>query len=377
MSGFVPTAASYRPGDRTLPGEYYTSPEVLARDLDRIHARSWLCAGRSTELTEAGQYLVRGVGPDSAILIRGKDGSVRGFHNVCRHRGTRLLDAERGTVSGTIQCPYHAWTYDLEGRLRGAPHMQDVPDFDPSGHSLHPVEVEEWEGFLFFRLVPGGEPLGAQYGQMTERVARFRLGGLRPARRIGYEVRANWKLVLQNFSECLHCPVIHPALSRLSPYLSGANDLTEGPILGGYLTLADGVGSMTLSGRTCARPVGELPDEDHARGYYYSLFPNLLLSLHPDYVMYHLVWPVAPDRTRIECEWLFHPDASADDSFQPDEAVGFWDMTNRQDWHICEQSQAGVASRAYRPGPYSPRESLLAAWDRAYLAALGGSEPQG
>jgi Rieske 2Fe-2S family protein len=136
-----------------------------------------------------------------------------------------------------------------------------------------------------------------------------------------------------------------------------------------------------MSGNVCALPVGDIKAEDHARVFYYSIFPNMLLSMHPDYVMVHLLWPQAPDRTRILCDWFFHPEAvagrgdagwgeaagvSAPD-YNPDDAANFWDITNRQDWHVCELSQQGITSRAYRPGPYSPRESIPAAWDREYL----------
>jgi Rieske 2Fe-2S family protein len=129
-------------------------------------------------------------------------------------------------------------------------------------------------------------------------------------------------------------------------------------------------GSLTLSGRVCGLPVGNLPPEDFKRVYYYSIFPNLLLSMHPDYVMYHLLWPEGPNRTRITCDWLFHPDSFHQPGFDAEDAIHFWDMTNRQDWAICEQSQTGIQSCVYQPGPYSAREGLLAAWDRAYLQAL-------
>src|SRR5439155_1020728 len=163
----------------------------------------------------------------------------------------------------------------------------------------------------------------------------------------GGEVRANWKLVFQNFSGCLHCPVIHPGLAKLTPYTSGENDLFEGPYLGGYMVITAPGGSLTLSGRACGPAVGELPAEDRNRVYFYTIFPNLLLSLHPDYVMFHTLRPEAPDRTHITCEWLFHADAFGQPGFDPQDAVGFWDETNRQDWNICERSQLGVASRAY------------------------------
>jgi Rieske 2Fe-2S family protein len=179
-------------------------------------------------------------------------------------------------------------------------------------------------------------------------------------------------LIFQNYSECYHCPQVHPALAKLSAYDSSENDLSEGPFLGGFMTIAKGH-SLTTSGRVCARPVGDLEDEDHGRIFYYSIFPNMLLSMHPDYVMVHQLWPRSPDRVTILCDWFFHPEAFARADFNPEDATAFWDMTNRQDWHVCELSQQGIASRAYQPGPYSPRESIPAAWDREYLRVLSES----
>ena len=183
-------------------------------------------------------------------------------------------------------------------------------------------------------------------------------------------MRANWKLIFQNYSDCYHCPLVHPALSKLTPYDSAENDLCEGPFLGGFMPITRG-NSLTMSGNACALPVGDNKEEDAHRVFYYSIFPNMLLSLHPDYVMVHQIWPQSPQRVLIFCDWFFHPDAFGRSDFHPNDAIEFWDMTNRQDWHVCELSQQGISSRAYQPGPYSPRESIPAAWDREYLRAMG------
>jgi Rieske 2Fe-2S family protein len=156
-------------------------------------------------------------------------------------------------------------------------------------------------------------------------------------------------------------------LSKVSPYDSAENDLTEGPFLGGFMKINKGAG-LTMSGKACALPVGEI--ENLQEVFYYSIFPNMLLSLHPEYVMVHQLWPQSPERTFILCDWFFHPDAFNRSDFKPEDAIEFWDLTNRQDWHVCELSQQGIASRAYEPGPYSPRESIPAAWDREYLRQM-------
>jgi Rieske 2Fe-2S family protein len=373
MATFVRTVESFVQGARTMPQRYYVGADVFAIEQDRIFARSWLCVGRSTELAEPGTYKLQAIGADSVIILRDKSGTLRAFHNVCRHRGTRLCEAERGTLRETIQCPYHAWTYALDGRLIGAPHMQDVSGFDKKDYSLFSVALQEWEGFVFINMARSPEPFEKVYAPLFGRFARFNLSGLEVGRRIEYTVKANWKLILQNYNECLHCPTIHPQLSRLMPYTSGANDLTSGPFLGGFMEITPPHASVTMSGRSCGLPLGPLPGEDHRRAYYYSFFPSMMLSLHPDYAVYYMVWPQTPAETKIISEWMFHPDTIARADFDPSDAVEFWDLTNSQDWHICELSHAGIASRAYVPGPYSPRESVPAAWDREYLARMNDS----
>lgn len=249
--------------------------------------------------------------------------------------------------------------------------MEDSPGFCKRDYGLTPVAVAVWEGFVFISLAEEPAPFDQSFAPLWGRFARFGLPRLRSLRQIRYDVQANWKLVFQNYSECYHCPSVHPALVKLSPADSGHNDLVSGPFLGGYMSVLQAGGSMSHNGRACGPPIGDLPPEDLQRVYYYSLFPNVLLSLHHDYAMVHTIWPQAPGRTLIECDWLFHPDAAAPGSaFDPDQGIDFWDATNRQDWHVCELSQLGIASRGYKPGPYSPRESLSAAFDRELLAAL-------
>ena len=371
MSTFLKTTESYRQGARTLPGRYYTAPEVLTEEQDRIFGHRWICIGRDNALAAPGDYFVVEIAGESIIVLRDQSGERRAFYNVCRHRGTRLCEAERGRLSETIQCPYHAWTYALDGRLIGAPHMHEVAGFDKKAYPLHTVGLAEWEGFLFLNLDPAAEPLASAFAPLAGRFARYNLPALRTVRRIEYDVRANWKLILQNYNECLHCPTIHPELSTKLPYTSGANDLIEGPFLGGYMEIKAPHESATISGRSCALPLGTLSAEDQHRAFYYALFPTMMVSLHPDYAVYYTVWPQTPLTSRVVCEWMVHPDAPAAPGYNIQDAEEFWDKTNRQDWHICERSQLGVSSRAYVPGPYSPRESIPAAWDRTYLKALG------
>jgi Rieske 2Fe-2S family protein len=372
MTNFQRTVTTYQPGARTMPGEFYTSPDIFAEERERIFARAWQCVGRTTAVGVPGDFIVRTVAGESLIILRDRRGDLRAHFNICRHRGTRLCEATAGHFSETIQCPYHAWTYTTDGRLIGAPHMQEVEGFDKRDYPLHSAALAEWEGFIFVNVAPDPEPFETWFAPMLGRLTRFGLGALASGHAVTYEVAANWKLVFQNYSECLHCPMIHPELSAVLPYQSGANDLVEGPFLGGYMELMPQHESATMSGKACARPLhGAMPDEDRRRAFYYSVMPNLLLSIHPDYANYYLVTPLAADRTRVESEWMFNPESAKDSTFNPDDAIRFWDVTNRQDWHIVEQSHLGIMSRRYAPGPYSPRESIPAAWDREYLRQLG------
>lgn len=374
MAAFLSAPEIGTGGAKSLPGRYYTSEEVFRLERERIFSWRWLCVCRGEDLAEAGDFVVRDCAGESVIVCRDRAGRIRAFFNVCRHRGTRLCEAQRGRFGNAITCPYHAWTYGLDGSLKGAPSMQGGEGFDAADYGLIPANVAEWEGFVFLSLAADPDPFETSHAPVLSRFSRYNLASLRTVRTIHYDVRANWKLLFENYSECYHCGPVHPSLVKLSPADSGANDLTSGPFLGGYMEVTGGE-SMTLSGRACAIPVADLPDVDVRRVYYYALFPNMLLSLHPDYVMAHLLWPEAVGRTRIECRWLFHPAAAAQPGFDPDDGVNFWDRTNREDWHICEQSQLGVSSRAYIPGPYSPRESISAAFDREVLAALDETDP--
>jgi glycine betaine catabolism A len=299
-------------------------------------------------------------------VIRDQRSQVRGFYNVCRHRGSRLKEEACGH-SATIQCPYHAWTYGLDGRLVGAPHMEEVPGFDKTGYPLSAVNLGIWEGFIFVNLERNPKPLEKWFAPLKGKFAHWNMSILQPAKRIEYDVRANWKLMFENYSECYHCPGVHPQLQKVSPYDSAENDLREGPFLGGFMKINAGK-SLTMSGNACAAFVGKI--ENLQQVFYYTIFPNMLLSLHPEYVMVHQLWPQSPDRTLIVCDWLFHPDAFMRKDFNPNDAIEFWDMTNKQDWHVCELSQQGISSRAYVPGPFSSRESIPAAWDEYYLRVM-------
>ena len=371
---FRKTTQSFRAGAKTLPQQYFISPTTFAKEQDEIFSRQWVLVGHQSQIAEAGDYFTAEVAGESLIVVRDKHGAIHGFYNVCRHRGSRLIENRNGQCAA-IQCPYHAWTYALDGRLIGAPHMDETPGFNKTDYSLGQAQLNLWEGFIFVNLADTSTQRGVYrslqewFTPLTEKFSRWNLPALRSAKRIEYDVHANWKLMFQNYSECYHCLGVHPELSKISPYDSAENDLTEGPFLGGFMRIASDK-SLTMSGNACALPVGNFGDQDFRLVFYYSIFPNMLLSLHPDYVMVHRLQPQSPDRTLIFCDWFFNPEAFKRSDFDPDDAIQFWDIVNRQDWHVCELSQQGISSRAYEPGPYSARESIPAAWDREYLSHL-------
>ena len=351
---------------KAMPQKYFVSPEIFAREQAEIFSKEWILVGHQSQIENPGDYFLTTIAGERIIVIRDQGSQVRGFYNVCRHRGSRLKEDASGH-SSTIQCPYHAWTYGLDGRLIGAPHMDEVPGFEKTDYPLNPVNVGVWEGFIFVSLEKNPEPLEKWFAPLKGKFSHWNMSILRPAKRVTYDVRANWKLMFENYSECYHCPGVHPQLQKVSPYDSAENDLREGPFLGGFMKINPGK-SLTKSGNACAAFVGKI--ENLQQVFYYSIFPNMLLSLHPEYVMVHQLWPQSPERTLIVCDWLFHPDAFNRKDFNPQDAIEFWDTTNKQDWHVCELSQQGISSRAYQPGPFSSRESIPAAWDEYYLRIM-------
>jgi Rieske 2Fe-2S family protein len=352
-------------GATTLPAAFYTDAAFFRREMDALFATMWICAGRVEQVATPGQFILREVLGESIIVTSNAAGRVNAFYNVCRHRGTKLCTESQGAFGRSIQCPYHAWTYDLDGALIGAPHMDEVPHFAKADYPLHRVHADVWDGHIFINLSrETPPPLRAQLADLPSKFTSWRMQDLRLGHRIVYDVKANWKLIVQNYNECLHCPNLHPALNKLSHYLSGENEPLQATYMGGRMDLRPGVDTLTMTGKCSRERLPDLSPDEARRVYYYAIFPNMMLSLHPDYMLVHSLWPVAPDRTINICEWHFHPSELARPEFDAKDAVEFWDLTNRQDWHVCELSQAGISSRAYTPGPYSNREDLLYAFDR-------------
>jgi glycine betaine catabolism A len=355
-----------------LPPRAFFDESIASWEVEHVFLGGWLCAGHAGPVSERGAFVTREIAGESLLLVGDDEGRPRGFHNVCRHRGARLVSGAEGRVR-RLQCPYHAWSYGFDGSLRSAPQTEAIADFDRACFGLTPVRTEVLEGLLFFDVSGTAPPLEAHAGALAVQLARYRLGELRRAAAVAYDVAANWKAIVQNYSECLHCPGVHPELSRLSHYQSGVDFEGPGAWCGGSMTLSDGAVTMATGGGGGARPpIAGIEGDALREVLYFALFPNALVSLHPDYAMLHTLWPRGPGRTEVVCEWYFEPETMAREGFEAGDAVEFWDTVNRQDWHVCELTQLGIGSRGFRRGRYTANEHTVHAFDRmvadAYLA---------
>ena len=367
--------------ERTLDREFYFSKEIFAREKERIFCREWIVAGREEELPAAGDYLIVQVAGESVLVVRTRAGTLAAHYNVCRHRGSRLVPEDsRGSLGGSIRCPYHSWTYALDGALRTAPYLDEDDGLSKTSLGLYPVGIESWGGFVFLNLTPAEASsrnygLLSQLGAVPERLQRYPLAQLRSGRRIVYQVEANWKVLLENYNECYHCGPVHPELCRLVPAFKqrGGSDLDweRG------IPHREGAWTFTESGTTNRRPFDGLDDDERTRHKGELIYPNFMISLSADHVTAYTVWPRTPRHTTIVCDFLFHPAEMALAEFDPADAVDFWDKVNRQDWAICENVQRGMQSRVFQHGYYAPMESASLDIRRYVGEKLGRGEGPG
>jgi Rieske 2Fe-2S family protein len=357
-----------------LPPDAFRNQSVAEWELATIF-RGWICVGHVSSVDEPGKFVTREIGPDSVVVIAAEDGTPHAFLNVCRHRGSRIVLEREGHVRRRLRCPYHGWSYGLDGSLRAAPHMDGVEDFDFNCWGLMPVRMAVVGGLVLVDLSGEAPEADEHVGELRGHLDRYRAGTLELGDRREYVVEANWKGIAENYNECLHCPGVHPELNALSDYMSGEEVTGEGAWCGGTMTLREGSTTMaTEGGHTRRPPITGLSGADLETILYLVLFPNALVSFHPDYLMLHTLWPTAPGRTEVVCEWFFEPQTIARDDFDPSDAVDFWDTVNRQDWHVCELAQKGVRTRGYTAGRYSAEEVDVHAFDQMvaerYMEAL-------
>ena len=365
---------------RTLPAEAYLSSEVFAWESDHFFGGGWVCVGRADALREPGDQTAIRVGDDGILLVRDADGQLRGFSNTCRHRGHELLAPGSTRNLRAVKCPYHAWVFGLDGELRGAPRFGDVPGFEKTEYPLIAARVAEWNGWMFVNASGGADAIASYVGNLDELVAPWEIGRMFVGETHDYVIHANWKTITENYHECYHCPSIHPALCDVTPVDSGENFPHDGMWVGGSMALKDFAATMSLTGESLGVRIRGLSDRQAREVYYFGLFPNLLISLHPDYVMAHRFEPLGPTQTKVECQWLFPPEARDRPGFSPAYASEFWDITNREDWTACESVTRGLRSSGYRQGPFAWSEDevhiFMAMVARGYLDGRASRPPQ-
>ncbi len=344
---------------RMLPRGAYTDPAVFAWEQRHFFGGGWMCVGFGSELAEPGQMRAERAGTGSVLLIRGEDSRLRAFANTCRHRGHELVACGATQEARVVICPYHAWTYGLDGRLRAAAGFKGKPGFDPGAFGLVELPAAEWHGLVFVDGSGTAGPIGDALAGLDEIVTPYEPERLVIAGRHVYDAAANWKILTENYHECYHCPAIHPELCKVSPPKSGENYQAGGAWIGGWMDLRPGMQTMSLDGVSLGVPLRGLDETGLRTVIYVNVFPNILLSLHPDYVMTHRLTPLAADRTLIECTWAFAPEALEAPGFDPGYAVEFWDITNKQDWNACESVQRGLSSPHAVPGPLSEQEDAV------------------
>ncbi|WP_353228771.1 aromatic ring-hydroxylating dioxygenase subunit alpha [Novosphingobium sp.] len=354
--------------EQSLDSTAYLTAAAFAQDRSSIFARQWFCAGREEDLAEPGDHRVLDIAGESVLIVRDRSGAVYAHYNVCRHRGSRLCDAandarwgvtlDAGVVGGNrIRCPYHGWTYGFDGRLLAAPQLQDTPGFNKADYPLHPVGVAAWGGFMFVNLAPDTAPdFATALDAAPRRLNNYPLAALRTATTIRYDVNANWKLILENYNECYHCPGVHPELCEIVPAFRTRGGIDLDWEAG--IPHRDGAVTYTADGTTTRAPFPGLSEDEKVRHKGELLYPNLMLSMSCDHAAAFVLWPVAADRTVIECRFLFHPDEMALATFDQSDAVDFWDLVNRQDWAVCERVQSGIAASVHTHGYYAPIEDL-------------------
>jgi glycine betaine catabolism A len=341
-----------------LPASWYYDAGHYRRELEAFWYGRWIAAAREEEIPAPGDWRVVRVGTQSIVVLRDASGGIRAFHNTCRHRGSILCTEGKGRFARErIVCPYHAWTYDLSGALVATPRRMPTPDFDMKDFPLYEVAAECWGGFVFLNLEKNPPPFKKGIEDIGNRFSRHRFGDLRIGKRIVADVKANWKLLAENFSECFHCPPVHPELCRVvTAYQdAGAWGLRNEPETSPEYKAS--AATLTLDGSARLPAFENLNEEDKKAIYIpYMLPPNLFLNVQPDYVNSHIMFPTGPESVRIVYDWLFEPRHLPLAEADLQHYVALWEVTNAQDARNCEWQQQGIQSREFAHGHFVPQE---------------------
>jgi Rieske 2Fe-2S family protein len=332
-----------------LPAAWYSDPAHYQQELEAFWYAKWIAVAREEEIASPGAWRVVKLGTQSIVLVR--DETLKAFHNTCRHRGSILCTEESGSFPRKrIVCPYHSWTYDLSGQLVATPRRMETPDFDMKNFPLFEVATRTWGGFVFVCLAKRPPPF-----EPPTRYARYGFDKLRIGKRIVADVQANWKLLAENFSECFHCPPVHPELCRVvTAYQeAGAWGLRKSE----RAEYKSGASTLTLDGSSRLPSFEGLSEEERKILYVPEMvLPSLFLNIQPDYVNSHLMFPTGPQSVRIVYDWLFEPRNLPLSEDNLAHYVALWDITNKQDARNCEWQQQGMQSREFRHGHYVPQE---------------------
>lgn len=337
----------------TLPGASYTDAGIFAQEQERIFEAMWFCAVRAGDLPGPGSFRTVQVGRESILISRARDNSIRAWFNVCRHRGAKLCTEESGEVKRAFQCPYHAWTYDLTGKLVAAPNLTKMPDVGRTEFGLAGVAVREWLGYVWVCLAEDPPPFDEVVQDVitrlgdTESIERYDIDHLQVGRRIVYDVRANWKLIIENFMECYHCATIHPELTEVLPEF--ADGYAAQYYVGHGAEFGEDVRGFTVDGSEGLDRLPGVSQEQDRRYYAITVRPQVFVNLVPDHVIFHRMYPMAVDRTVVECDWLYLPHV-VESGKDVSRSVELFDRVNRQDFDACERTQPGMSSRLYAKG---------------------------
>ena len=300
---------------RMLPREAYVDPQAFDWEQRNLFS-GWTCVGHASDIASVGAQRAVGSGANAMLLVRSETDVVRAFANTCRHRGHELLASGAATQKRSIVCPYHSWSFRLDGALQNAPGFRDADDFDPGEFGLTELRLVNWHGWLFVDPSGRDADFAEHVAGLEDIVGPYRPEDLTIVARHSYELAANWKVIVENYQECYHCSRIHPELSRVSPPTSGETLDIEGSWLAGWMSIVEGAETMSLTGKSGGVTIAGLSEQQLRSVMYLVGYPNLLVSLHPDYAMTHLMMPLAVDRTHVECAWAFPKDVAAQAGFR-------------------------------------------------------------